>query len=86
MMLEATRKLLLVSIHTPTKGVTSACIRGVIARGVSIHTPTKGVTLAQCYFIQHRLVSIHTPTKGVTYVWLQVPQLIKFQSTHPRRV
>ena len=36
--------LAIVSIHTPTKGVTIYCDYILIAFGVSIHTPTKGVT------------------------------------------
>ena len=34
----------LVSIHTPTKGVTSGIPRQAFLCHVSIHTPTKGVT------------------------------------------
>ena len=55
-----------VSIHTPTKGVTKLrCDKSKELR-VSIHTPTKGVT--QMPFVQYKAlhVSIHTPTKGVT--------------------
>ena len=57
----------LVSIHTPTKGVTKNGDDRCKSSRVSIHTPTKGVTWCQlcrdwlCY------VSIHTPTKGVTF-------------------
>ena len=35
---------LLVSIHTPTKGVTDTAFSERAQRAVSIHTPTKGVT------------------------------------------
>ena len=60
------RLLRIVSIHTPTKGVTTT---SKVTNGnmqVSIHTPTKGVTLKLRFdFISWR-VSIHTPTKGVT--------------------
>ena len=34
----------LVSIHTPTKGVTATATQPPDSQGVSIHTPTKGVT------------------------------------------
>ena len=37
-------KVLVVSIHTPTKGVTTEGFLFGIAQKVSIHTPTKGVT------------------------------------------
>ena len=33
-----------VSIHTPTKGVTSSFLTFMMFTNVSIHTPTKGVT------------------------------------------
>ena len=33
-----------VSIHTPTKGVTTMSGKAAAAASVSIHTPTKGVT------------------------------------------
>ena len=56
----------LVSIHTPTKGVTWWSMRSFDAQRVSIHTPTKGVTRAGSHAPGKRLVSIHTPTKGVT--------------------
>ena len=56
-----------VSIHTPTKGVTTVGRVLISPLRVSIHTPTKGVTSG--YMTPHPLdeVSIHTPTKGVTY-------------------
>ena len=55
-----------VSIHTPTKGVTSPhnWFRNNFA--VSIHTPTKGVTFTPTSILWVFGVSIHTPTKGVT--------------------
>ena len=34
----------MISIHTPTKGVTSHRIRHKVTSAISIHTPTKGVT------------------------------------------
>ena len=33
-----------ISIHTPAKGVTKKCLRGVYMSNISIHTPAKGVT------------------------------------------
>ena len=55
-----------VSIHTPTKGVTSHLVNSGLPEEVSIHTPTKGVTLERKYIAYLNKVSIHTPTKGVT--------------------
>ena len=37
-------QILLVSIHTPTKGVTIETFLKILLTLVSIHTPTKGVT------------------------------------------
>ena len=55
-----------VSIHTPTKGVTTDAAHGLHALGVSIHTPAKGVTQVGCRGDGKPQVSIHTPAKGVT--------------------
>ena len=60
-----------VSIHTPTKGVTSYSLVIGRQKWVSIHTPTKGVTLLFLSYGMMILVSIHTPTKGVTYAELK---------------
>ena len=57
----------LVSIHTPTKGVTTRCRWQDLSFSVSIHTPTKGVTLILRWSSTWASVSIHTPTKGVTF-------------------
>ena len=76
----------LVSIHTPTKGVTDSVKASSGFTRVSIHTPTKGVTA----FLLNRpyisCVSIHTPTKGVTSRIASSLVDSQFQSTHPRRV
>ncbi len=56
----------MVSIHTPTKGVTPRARRKSGYRAVSIHTPTKGVTRLRKHIFKYYGVSIHTPTKGVT--------------------
>ena len=57
---------IVVSIHTPTKGVTQIELEMYAALEVSIHTPTKGVTHQENESEQRVQVSIHTPTKGVT--------------------
>ena len=56
----------IVSIHTPTKGVTKPFYFPSACLSVSIHTPTKGVTISNRGVLQEMAVSIHTPTKGVT--------------------
>ena len=76
----------IVSIHTPTKGVTVVTYFVYWGASVSIHTPTKGVTFSRCTFCNSSHVSIHTPTKGVTCMFNFVMLVIRFQSTHPRRV
>ena len=55
-----------ISIHTPTKGVTSSQIWDTYLYGISIHTPTKGVTYLWICNRFSSQISIHTPTKGVT--------------------
>ena len=58
---------MLISIHTPTQGVTvvSTTLRDYYK--ISIHTPTQGVTGMVGYIQSLQLISIHTPTQGVTY-------------------
>ena len=58
--------VMLVSIHTPTQGVTNIKLHFWEMRIVSIHTPTQGVTLCKDLLFQLKTVSIHTPTQGVT--------------------
>ncbi len=43
----ATYKLMIISIHTPAKGVTHYGGRGIKMCDISIHTPAKGVTILQ---------------------------------------
>ena len=59
--------ILLVSIHTPTQGVTSFTAVTLQVGEVSIHTPTQGVTQDKHQCKECLRVSIHTPTQGVTY-------------------
>ena len=56
----------MISIHTPTKGVTDLEKALTVQAKISIHTPTKGVTNKAFLISCHQLISIHTPTKGVT--------------------
>ena len=76
----------IVSIHTPTKGVTKTFFYLCTMKKVSIHTPTKGVTPTSVKPCRPTTVSIHTPTKGVTRPINWIIVSCKFQSTHPRRV
>ena len=76
----------IVSIHTPTKGVTIGICSYSLKDLVSIHTPTKGVTLLQ---IAMRIIKMFQSTHP-RRVWLKAhcsfKQNFMFQSTHPRRV
>ena len=76
----------IVSIHTPTQGVTKITGQAEDMLDVSIHTPTQGVTILIVQWYPDTKVSIHTPTQGVTLARLISTQSWKFQSTHPRRV
>ena len=59
----------LVSIHTPTWGVTPCNQNSDGGLQVSIHTPTWGVTHGGSgIVINIKRVSIHTPTWGVTHL------------------
>ena len=55
-----------VSIHTPTWGVTYGKCNEFGKCEVSIHTPTWGVTFVLIIMYMYKIVSIHTPTWGVT--------------------
>ena len=50
----------LVSIHTPTQGVTIVYIGKLYHVPVSIHTPTQGVTQAEVWKVWHRSFNPHT--------------------------
>ena len=62
----------LVSIHTPTQGVTVASSTKINDNKVSIHTPTQGVTNSIGITANLYEVSIHTPTQGVTLHLFQI--------------
>ena len=59
---------ILISIHTPAKGVTSLRKWGENLGVISIHTPAKGVTDMAFAGLHALSISIHTPAKGVTNV------------------
>ena len=76
----------IVSIHTPTKGVTlrpRTCRR---ASAVSIHTPTKGVTALQVLFFNDILFQSTHPRRVWLFITFVKIKFKMFQSTHPRRV
>ena len=80
-------KIISVSIHTPTQGVTlpSGLINPHRTRfNPHTHAGCDYSCFAYCYSRQN--VSIHTPTQGVTYRTTRFLIMSKFQSTHPRRV
>ena len=57
---------IVISIHTPAKGVTSNRKAGRLLCDISIHTPAKGVTSIEMLLSCGSHISIHTPAKGVT--------------------
>ena len=57
---------IIISIHTPAKGVTLDAIQVDEETGISIHTPAKGVTGFTGELVKLERISIHTPAKGVT--------------------
>ena len=76
----------LVSIHTPTKGVTDqAAVNSAKDEFQSTH-PRRVWRTEGSWSILAINVSIHTPTKGVTLYYQDPTQTAEFQSTHPRRV
>ena len=77
----------LVSIHTPTWGVTRTTYKITNSIKVSIHTPTWGVTQNAQKRQSTVEVSIHTPTWGVTHEAAEKRLLnLLFQSTHLHEV
>ena len=50
---------LIISIHAPTRGATSAFIKNTIEEIISIHAPTRGATV---YFVQHNYPLIFQST------------------------
>ena len=56
----------IISIHTPTQGVTHKEPWRCVLLAISIHTPTQGVTEMRERLYSKCKISIHTPTQGVT--------------------
>jgi len=76
-----------ISIHTPTRGVTTGDPRMIRALAISIHTPTRGVTMAAAAgprpiydFNPHTHAGCDNSATGDSYA------MGGFQSTHPRGV
>ena len=77
--------LVIVSIHTPTQGVTTSIMYPAQASQFQSTHPRRVwpfCTFAMC----SEYVSIHTPTQGVTMEYFLQYARYRFQSTHPRRV
>ena len=55
-----------ISIHTPTREVTTTVSKADPVNVISIHTPTRGVTTTVSKADPVNVISIHTPTRGVT--------------------
>ena len=65
--------LVIVSIHTPTQGVTGRAARAASQEGFNPHTHA-GCDYRQVLLFGYLYVSIHTPTQGVTN---QMAQAVK---------
>ena len=75
----------LVSIHTPTQGVTYRN-RTNNPHYMFQSTHPRRVWQMHGSVLTHSVVSIHTPTQGVTQARASMINAEQFQSTHPRRV
>ena len=78
--------ILLVSIHTPTQGVTSFTAVTLQVGEVSIHTPTQGVTLSSHRVDDHYQFQSTHPRRVWHSLVFPFDKTKEFQSTHPRRV
>ena len=75
--------VVMVSIHTPTQGVTFLLVVVYHSNKVSIHTPTQGVTIGGLDQQIKSKVSIHTPTQGVTrIIWISIYLICFNPHTH----
>ena len=74
---------LVISIHTPARGVTYTLMCCQFVLQISIHTPARGVTDFLGVPTDFLLISIHTPARGVTTFFLSCCQSVQFQSTLP---
>ena len=75
---------MIISIHTPVKGVTIFKWYATQQKLISIHTPVKGVT-CNCWITQScKGISIHTPVKGVTPAGTQRVLLRRYFNPHTR--
>jgi len=78
--------LLIISTHTPAKGVTSH-IHTVLWFFVFQPTHPRRVWRPLKTGVVNRIkISTHTPAKGVTFLTVKRPNAGRFQPTHPRRV
>ena len=75
-----------VSIHTPTQGVTTRIWFFCCSVSFNPHTHAGCDLIPVVLILSLKQVSIHTPTQGVTYLMFSSTIISKFQSTHPRRV
>ncbi len=80
----ASKHVVLVSIHAPTRGATMDCNSGLMMGAVSIHAPTRGATYLFAFLGHGDAVSIHAPTRGATETGDGELARLEFQSTRPR--
>ena len=81
-----TRYHKLISIHAPAKGATFPKFVISFFDCISIHAPAKGATCLRAAGPDVLHISIHAPAKGATPNMTTALEIVKFQSTHPRRV
>ena len=59
---------LIISTHTPARGVTLHLKAPSALTRISTHTPARGVTIVNICFNGNKAISTHTPARGVTFV------------------
>ena len=75
---------LLISTHTPARGVTGNAIYNMLKRNISTHTPARGVTITLIDGENGIRISTHTPARGVTRKNSVSSERNEFLLTRPR--
>ena len=76
---------IVISIHTPARGVTIDGKYIFALANISIHTPARGVTNTNADTNKVNRISIHTPARGVTIMMLFLNQQICYFNPHSRK-
>ena len=75
---------IMISTHTPVKGVTDNWGNCRMGLEISTHTPVKGVTKNSDNLIKRMVISTHTPVKGVTYKCSILTKCVSNFNSHAR--